>query len=615
MSSPIPSTSSTSLWLRIIHINDVYELDNFPRLKTLMDTKSQGPDRTLFVLTGDFLGPSLLSSLDKGMGMVDCLNAIGVTHVCFGNHECDIPIECLPRRIQQSQFVWVNSNMQQLNDKLNIATPEYDIIQVSSESMVKTVALLGLLTNEEGLYRPGSFCSAKIEPIVETAHKYVDELSEKVDFILPMTHQSMEDDRKFAQHFGGSVFPIILGGHDHTVFDETHNGSRIYKTGFDAHHCGIIDLRWNCEKNKTPTVEVELVSVAQFAPDADVKARVEGHEILIRELEQARLFPISNWATPAQEFSTCQNRLQPNLGSRALTTMLRMGMRCQCALVSAGSIRGNQTYPNDSFFTWSDLKAEIPFSTNMVALSIPGKVLQDTIFFSRLGSRENPPIAKGGYIHVCNNIVYDDEQQLILTIDGKAFDEERLYFTAIQSQYLQGIDNHAPLLKWAADNHIHVNEETTIPAKLVVVELFSALLWLQFGSFDEIDSNGDGVLTREDIKARVVQHYGDTGIADLVVDNVMAIADIHGTGAISPLDMMIVHFVATDMVHHVDDEAELAAMKATAAHVLGKDTEHEDVKKMVERIRDKLDIDRNGKIRRVENMKALGELRRRSLLI
>jgi 2',3'-cyclic-nucleotide 2'-phosphodiesterase (5'-nucleotidase family) len=290
--SSASSSASSSLWLRVIHINDVYELDNFPQLKTLMDTKSQGPDRTLFVLAGDFLGPSLLSSLDKGTGMVDCLNAIGVTHVCFGNHETDIPMEFLPRRIQQSQFVWVNSNMQQLNEKLNIATPEYDIIQVSSESMVKTVALLGLLTTEAGLYLPGSFCDAKIEPTLETAQKCVDELSGQVDFILPMTHQSMKDDRKFAQHFGGCVFPIILGGHDHTVFDETLHGSRIYKTGHDAHHAGIIDLRWNGEA-KMPTVEVELVSVAQFAPDADVKARVDGHEIIIRELEQAVSLPLA----------------------------------------------------------------------------------------------------------------------------------------------------------------------------------------------------------------------------------------------------------------------------------------------------------------------------------
>ena len=73
-------------WLRIIQINDVYELDNFPHFKTLVNEHVDGPDKTLIVLSGDFLSPSLLSSLDKGRGMVDTMMACGVTHVCFGNH-------------------------------------------------------------------------------------------------------------------------------------------------------------------------------------------------------------------------------------------------------------------------------------------------------------------------------------------------------------------------------------------------------------------------------------------------------------------------------------------------------------------------------------------------
>jgi 2',3'-cyclic-nucleotide 2'-phosphodiesterase (5'-nucleotidase family) len=75
-----------AVWLRILQINDVYELGNFPSFKTLVDEKSQGPDKTLIILAGDFLAPSLLSSLDKGRGMVDTMMACGITHVCFGNH-------------------------------------------------------------------------------------------------------------------------------------------------------------------------------------------------------------------------------------------------------------------------------------------------------------------------------------------------------------------------------------------------------------------------------------------------------------------------------------------------------------------------------------------------
>jgi hypothetical protein len=80
------SQHKNSVWLRIIQINDVYELKNFSHFKTLVDYCREGPDKTLVVLAGDFLGPSLLSSLDGGRGMVDTMNACGITHVCFGNH-------------------------------------------------------------------------------------------------------------------------------------------------------------------------------------------------------------------------------------------------------------------------------------------------------------------------------------------------------------------------------------------------------------------------------------------------------------------------------------------------------------------------------------------------
>ena len=79
-------SNDDKVWLRIIQINDVYELDNYPHFKTLVDEKSKGPHKTLVVLSGDFLGPSLLSSLDKGRSMVDTMMACGITHVCFGNH-------------------------------------------------------------------------------------------------------------------------------------------------------------------------------------------------------------------------------------------------------------------------------------------------------------------------------------------------------------------------------------------------------------------------------------------------------------------------------------------------------------------------------------------------
>ena len=66
---------------------------------------------SICVLAGDFVAPSLLSSLDNARGIVDIMNHTPVDYVCFGNHETDLKIDELRKRIDQSKFAWINSNM------------------------------------------------------------------------------------------------------------------------------------------------------------------------------------------------------------------------------------------------------------------------------------------------------------------------------------------------------------------------------------------------------------------------------------------------------------------------------------------------------------------------
>jgi 2',3'-cyclic-nucleotide 2'-phosphodiesterase (5'-nucleotidase family) len=107
--------------LTIIHINDVYELENFSKLATCKEMFSQSNkiNKPIVILAGDFLSPSLLSSIDKGNGIVDCMNEAGVDFVCLGNHESDINIDFLYQRIKQSKFEWINSNIPDFTLKEN----------------------------------------------------------------------------------------------------------------------------------------------------------------------------------------------------------------------------------------------------------------------------------------------------------------------------------------------------------------------------------------------------------------------------------------------------------------------------------------------------------------
>eukprot|EP00751_Fragilariopsis_kerguelensis_P041386 CAMPEP_0171020144 /NCGR_PEP_ID=MMETSP0736-20130129/29643_1 /TAXON_ID=186038 /ORGANISM="Fragilariopsis kerguelensis, Strain L26-C5" /LENGTH=117 /DNA_ID=CAMNT_0011457695 /DNA_START=34 /DNA_END=383 /DNA_ORIENTATION=- len=93
------TASSTFLTrLRIVSINDVYELANLPRLQTFLTKLSPKP--SAIVLAGDFLSPSTLSSIDGGRGMVATLRAVGVTHVSLGNHEQDLQLDSLRERLE-----------------------------------------------------------------------------------------------------------------------------------------------------------------------------------------------------------------------------------------------------------------------------------------------------------------------------------------------------------------------------------------------------------------------------------------------------------------------------------------------------------------------------------
>jgi 2',3'-cyclic-nucleotide 2'-phosphodiesterase (5'-nucleotidase family)/Ca2+-binding EF-hand superfamily protein len=638
--------------------DDVYELVNFPYFKTLVRQNSTLPDKTLVILAGDFLSPSLLASLDKGRGMVDCMNASGITHVCLGNHETDVPMNDLASRIKvDSQFKWVNTNLRELDEKINVVTSPHEVVEVTNRAgtISKKVGLLGLLTDDPSVYRPGVFAGAKIEPVIPTTQHYMKDVIEPLDLdlVVPLTHQRINEDHEFCEAFGGSLFPIVIGGHDHEPYDETYaDGSRVIKTGMDGENTAIIDLVWrrkevessappspatvasdtlngemrrmngNAEKNQSspkplPEIMVKMIPTNTYPADEAMLKRVAGHERILHELNRAKIFRFRDWLSgPDELFSTKNNRLGESNGTKILNIMLRMGMRAEIGLLNAGNVRGGKTYPAfQEWFTMSDLKAEIPFCVGICAVELPGRVIEDTINESRSEARQDPPVASGGYIHTCDKIEFSESEQRIISINGEPFDPDRMYLTSFPANWFQGMDDHKPLLEWAKDTpYRHAKSSSSKPSKVIIVELFAAAVWLEMGSFDDIDTNGDGVLTHDEVRLRALEIFGDD-VADLIVDNIFSVADGDRDGIITPLDMMVVQFIASDMINHVATEDELQSFQKVASEVLDKHPTHEQVRKTMEALKDVLDVDKNGKITREEAMKSIGEVRRRSLLM
>ena len=115
----VPSPSNE---ITIIHFNDVYQVagvfehgvrkGGMSRAAYVIEqARKRNPHRTFVVFAGDLLSPSVLSDLFEGEQMVDILNYLNLTAASLGNHEFDFGVDTLQKRIRESSFPWLNTNL------------------------------------------------------------------------------------------------------------------------------------------------------------------------------------------------------------------------------------------------------------------------------------------------------------------------------------------------------------------------------------------------------------------------------------------------------------------------------------------------------------------------
>lgn len=506
---PCGSSATRSAWnsrlnFRIFHINDIYELDQLPLLKAHVHGMGSGSGCRNVVTTvaGDFVAPSLLSSLDQGTGMIACMNQVPVDIVCFGNHEADIPVAALSQRIREFQGAWINSNMRDFGVKL----PEYHVVELrDNDDTIRKVIFLGLVLGK--IYRKGAFGGAAetIRYPVEVAIELHDRaLAEHPDAecVIPLTHQDLDDDVKLAET---GLFPVILAGHDHFVHCQQHGACHIIKAGQDACNVCVVDLVWPLHSGirEGPKVNYQVVPLKQakpkkgevvlkpwqpmFPPDTEMIETVAFWQKPAEELKAATLMEFPPLSAPLSSIGT---RFHEATMATLIATALRDALEGDAGLINGGAIRGERDY-EDGKVTFAHLNVEVPYPSSVIVVSIDGQTLSDAVKVSRRKWLEQPGEENNQGLHMDSSMKVDEQNNVVM-VAAEPLIPDHFYHVAIDAHVLR----RNPVFSQYCERHPEriPADDSGQPALPTLVKYFCMMAWRRL-----IDMNEDGCVSEAEI--------------------------------------------------------------------------------------------------------------------
>ena len=434
-----------------LQLNDVYstipinETGGLARVATLKQRLKDDGRTPFLVLAGDFLSPSVASSVFKGEQMIAALNAAGLDMATLGNHEFDYGDDVLIERMKEARWQWVVSNVIDRRTGKPIGGASAYVVRTFGDLKV---GFIGLCLTTTEISRSKLTHTRLVDPF-NAAAQYIPLLRRQgVRAIVAVTHLTMADDQRLVRRF--PEIDLVLGGHEHFPITAVVEHALISKAGSDARWVARIDFTGARGTQGSESsggfgafVEkfFELIPITSGIPAEPVTAAViQDYETrLSAELDAV----VGEAAVPLDARSTHLRASEQPLGNM-VADAIRADVGADAALLNAGSIRGDRIYPAGPL-TRRTLVAMHPFGNVVCKVEITGVVLLQAL---NNGVAKMPATA-GQFPQVSGMTFTVDvnapagSRVRNVTVDGQPIDRARRYTLAIPDYVLNGGDDYA----------------------------------------------------------------------------------------------------------------------------------------------------------------------------
>ncbi len=447
------NTDDGKIEIVIVQMNDVYEISgvnggtqgNLARVSAYYNKLKEKHPHAMLMLAGDFLNPSLINTMKfegeriRGRQMVETLNAMDLDLVAFGNHEFDLNMDDLQKRLDESNFDWIATNIGQTCG--NIVYPFYKNANGSKQFFQRThkrsftdadgtTATLGIFSATINS-NPKDFVQYFDED--SCAHVAINELKKDTDILIGLTHLAIDQDMALAREEG--TIDLIMGGHEHDHMLHQVGDVRITKADANAKTVYFHLLRYDKNRDHLD-IESTLIDINdQIEKDPKVDVVISKWNKILEEnigtvvSEPYKVVYDAKEALDARE-STIRHR-QSNLGTLITSAMLAASQKgAIAAIVNSGSIRLDDQLQGE--ITGIDIFRILPFGGSILDVELKGNLLKEVLDYGKKS-------AGGGAFLQVTQLSYSDNTWKIV---GAPIEDDKVYNIAISDFLMKGYDIH-----------------------------------------------------------------------------------------------------------------------------------------------------------------------------
>lgn len=426
--------------IHIYHTNDVHShFEHWPKVvhylrKKRSEHKKQNEHMVLLDI-GDFIDRfHPITEASDGKANVTLLNDAAYDAVTIGNNEgITLSHKQLDTLYAHAKFPVIVANVFYENGERPHWMKPYVIMTFGCVR----VAFIGVTVPFQTFYE---LLGWRVADPFETVAQLVEELSEKVDAIVLLSHLGVNDDEKMAEMF--PQLTAILGGHTHHVFEQGKwvNETLLCGAGKFGHYVGHVTL-----------------TIDQKSRKVDMKAHVQHTEALEYECEETKQKLNDMIAQSARALAQPIVQLPETLhidwfAPSPLATILAQALNEWCegdvAMVNAGVLLSSL---EKGVVTKGDIHRICPHPINPCKVYLRGSELKEVILQAETEQMKQLRLKGFGFRgEVMGQMVYDritvEKEQLIdgqahvrrIFINHQLIDEQKTYAVATIDMFTFG---------------------------------------------------------------------------------------------------------------------------------------------------------------------------------